>query len=49
MDKIVEWKLEEERLVQARNKLQARLEELEPKVAGLHEQLPKFVNASGKK
>ncbi|WKL01762.1 hypothetical protein Q0F98_35835 [Paenibacillus amylolyticus] len=38
MDKTVEWKLEEERLVQVRNKLQARLDELEPKVAGLHEQ-----------
>ncbi|PQP81391.1 helicase [Paenibacillus sp. PCH8] len=33
-----EWKLEEERLLQVRNKLQARLDELEPKVAGLHEQ-----------
>ncbi|MEO2259129.1 RNA polymerase recycling motor HelD [Paenibacillus amylolyticus] len=38
MDKTNEWKLEEERLVQVRNKLQTRLDELEPKVAGLHEQ-----------
>lgn len=38
MDKTVEWKLEEERLVQVRSKLQARLDDLEPKVEGLHEQ-----------